>query len=290
MTAATTEITTMGTVKAFTQDACSGTLMGVLDRAYGHPMEAEEAASNPLAGGIVQQGYQCGQLWGASLAAGAQAYRTFGAGPRAEAAAVKASQRVVEAFRGMNRETNCLELTDTPMQDVKGVLRYFAKAGPVRCGRMAVRFAPVAYQEIEQALAEVPTEATPPCANCAAMVARKMGASEQHTVMAAGLAGGIGLGGGGCGALAAAIWLTGINRPEEKTGLSAEGTTIGEVIDAFVKSSDHEFECAEIAGRTFEDAADHARYMASGGCARILDALVEAAGVQDAHACDELAA
>ena len=29
----------------------------------------------PLAGGFMGYGYQCGMLWGAALAAGAQAYR-----------------------------------------------------------------------------------------------------------------------------------------------------------------------------------------------------------------------
>lgn len=290
MTTAATPITTMGTAKAFTQDACSGTLMGVLDRAFGHPMKAEESASNPLAGGIVQQGYQCGQLWGASLAAGAQTYRTFGPGPKAEVAAVNTSRRIVEVFEEMNGETHCLELTDTDMQNLGGVLKYFVKAGPIRCGRMAVKFAPVAFQTIQDSLAEEPAEATSPCANCAAMVARRLGASEQHAVMAAGLAGGIGLSGGGCGALAAAIWITGMNHPEEKTGLSADGTTIGEVIDAFVEASDHEFECAEIAGRRFEDAADHAGYVEAGGCARILDALVLAAGGDDRSESEGIAA
>ena len=32
----------------------------------------------PLAGGFMGYGYQCGMLWGAVLAAGAQAYRIFG--------------------------------------------------------------------------------------------------------------------------------------------------------------------------------------------------------------------
>ncbi len=35
----------------------------------------------PLAGGIVGNGYQCGMIWGAALAAGAQAYRLLGTGP-----------------------------------------------------------------------------------------------------------------------------------------------------------------------------------------------------------------
>ena len=42
-----------------------------------------------------------------------------------------------------------------------------------------------------------------------------MGVSEMHTVMAAGLAGGIGLSGGACGALGAAIWINGMNDSQE---------------------------------------------------------------------------
>jgi hypothetical protein len=279
-----TPITAMGTARAFTKDACSGTLMSVLDGAYGHPLKAEESASNPLAGGIVQQGYQCGQLWGASLAAGAQAYRTFGPGPRAEAAAMAASRRIVESFADLNNETNCLELTemtDSDMTTVSGVLKYFVKGGPIRCGRMAVRFAPVALREIDAALAEEPAEVSSPCASCAAKLARRMGASEQHTVMAAGLAGGIGMSGGGCGALGAAIWITGLNNPDEKTGLTADGTRIGDVIDTFIKTTDHRFECAEIAGRRFAGIDDHATYLRDGGCSDLIEALANAASHDD---------
>ena len=39
-----------------------------------------------------------------------------------------------------------------------------------------------------------------------------MGVSDLHVTMAAGFAGGIGLSGGGCGALGAAIWITGMNK------------------------------------------------------------------------------
>ena len=47
-------------------------------------MPLEEHAAAPLAGGIMQHGYQCGMIWGAALAAGAQAYRLYGAGAQAE--------------------------------------------------------------------------------------------------------------------------------------------------------------------------------------------------------------
>ena len=54
---------------------CSRTFFYIINREFDNPKEAEERASDPLAGGIFKQGYQCGMLWGASLAVGAEAYR-----------------------------------------------------------------------------------------------------------------------------------------------------------------------------------------------------------------------
>lgn len=45
----------------------------------------------PFAGGIMQRGYQCGMIWGAALAAGAEAHRLHGPGPQAETAAIMAA-------------------------------------------------------------------------------------------------------------------------------------------------------------------------------------------------------
>ena len=278
-----TEITTFGTAKAFTKDACSGTLLTVLNQAFGHPMDAEETASNALAGGMMH-GYQCGQLWGASLAAGAEAYRRFGPGPRAEEAAMRAARRLVEVFREMNDEINCLELTDVDMQKKTGLLKYFFKGGPIACGRMAVRFAPVAFRVINETLDEEPAATPSGCASCAAITARMLGASDLHATMAAGLAGGIGFSGSGCGALAAAMWITALNNPDETFGLSFEGTQIGVVLDGFLKAADHEFECSEITGRTFEGVDDHVNHLRAGGCSGIINALAAAANGDHAQA------
>ncbi|HSA94524.1 MAG TPA: hypothetical protein VLJ16_00640, partial [Acidobacteriota bacterium] len=43
---------------------CSRALFFILDREFGHLQDDEERATELLAGGIVQQGYQCGLLWG----------------------------------------------------------------------------------------------------------------------------------------------------------------------------------------------------------------------------------
>jgi hypothetical protein len=247
----------------------------VIDRAFQHPLELEEKASMPLAGGIMQHGYQCGMVWGAALAAGAQSHRLHGPGPKAEAAAIHAAQKVVEAFRAQNGHVNCLEITDTDLKDTMQTIKFFIfKGGSVGCFRMAGRTAPVAFSAIDTALSEDLPEAPAPPVSCAALLARKMGASELHQTMAAGLAGGIGLCGGACGALGAAIWITGMRIREEGGGkLDYKDPRANAVIERFLKCTEYEFECSGIVGREFESAEDHAAHLRDGGCSEIIEAL-----------------
>ena len=250
--------------------------MSVVDGSFDHPLALEQHATFPLAGGVEQMGFQCGQLWGAALAAGAQAYRLFGPGPQAEAAAVIAAQRLAQSFRTSYKSINCFEVIELDWKNAqaKQILGFFLRGGPIRCFSMTADYARAAIREIDAAFSDNRLEAPAPPVSCAAMLAQKMGASELHAVMAAGLAGGIGLSGGACGALGAAIWLVEMNRAMEGTGKvefnSPEAT---EAIDRFVQSGDGEFECAKIAGRKFGNVADHAAYLHAGGCARIIEAL-----------------
>ena len=60
---------------------------------------------------------QCGMLWGAALAAGAQSYRQYGPGPQAEAEAILATQKLMGAFRTHTKnEINCLEISHLNLQ------------------------------------------------------------------------------------------------------------------------------------------------------------------------------
>jgi hypothetical protein len=279
MNKASYNLSSLGTVRTFFKvGTCSETLCNVLDRAYEHPLTVEEHAAMPLAGGIAGQGYQCGQLWGAALAAGAQAYRLFGPGPQAEAAAVMAAQRLTESFRARNKEINCLELTEISMKNVKArqILKLFLKkGGPIYCFGMAARYAKAAYPEINMALSKKPSEPLSRPVSCAAMLAQKMGLSDLQIVMAAGFAGGIGLSGGACGALGAAIWIMGLE--QSKAGLKIEypSQRATDVIERFLESADYEFECSKIVGRKFTDVQDHAGYLCGGGCSKIIEALAE---------------
>lgn len=247
--------------------------MSVVDDSYGHPLKTEEKAAVPLAGGVANMGYQCGMLWGAALAAGAQAYRLFGPGPKAETAAINATQRLLESFRTRtNEEINCLEITEFDMQNQKGILKFLVKGGPIGCFRLAAGYAPEVRKVIDAAFAEEQCGAPSSPVSCAALVARKMGASDMQTVMAAGFAGGIGLSGGACGALGAAIWMTGMEQPVAIDGFSYADTWVNDIIETYLESSDYEFECSEVVGRKFEDVDDHACYLRDGGCAKIIEA------------------
>ena len=141
------------------------------------------------------------------------------------------------------------------------------------CLRMAARYAPEAYNEVGSALSGKHVEASSPPVSCAAVLARRMGASEMHAVMAAGFAGGIGLSGGACGALGAAVWIIGMNVLKEGGKVDYKASRALDTIDRFIRCSEYEFECSKIAGRTFESVSDHASYVRDGGCSRIIEVL-----------------
>ena len=138
---------------------------------------------------------------------------------------------------------------------------------------MAVSYAKAAFDKINIALSEEHIAPSAPI-SCSAMLAQKMGASDMHTAMAAGFAGGIGLSGGACGALGAAIWITGMNSLKEGAGkLEFINPQATDAIGRFIKCTGYEFECSKIVGRQFEDIHDHAAYLGNGGCSKIIEAL-----------------
>ena len=259
---------------------CSESMMHVLNRALGQPMATEERGAMPLAGGIVQQGYQCGMVWGAALAAGARAHALYGAGPKAEAAAVLAGQRLVALFRERNRTLDCAAITDTDWTKKSQMLLNFLRGGPIACTTMAMRFAPAAHEALEQALAQPPAEKFRGPVSCASRLIRQLGLGERHAVMAAALAGGIGLSGGACGALGAAVWVIGMSCANQGLKFDEVNTRAAQTLERFLEVTDYELECAAIVGRPFEGVGDHVGHLRQGGCDKIIHALAWA--VEDA--------
>ena len=154
------------------------------------------------------------------------------------------------------------------------IMFFLIKGGAIGCFRMAAKYAPAAFREINAALSEKHIEAPSPPVSCAALLAQKMGVSDMHTVMAAGFAGGIGLCGGACGALGAAIWIITMNNIKEKAGkISFKNPKAIEAIDRFMKYTDYKFECSKIVGRRFDNIDDHADFLRDGGCSEIIELL-----------------
>ncbi len=278
MSKANSGISSLGTVSTFIKrGTCSEASFCVLNRAFDNPLKEEEQAAMTFAGGIMQHGYQCGLVWGATLAAGAQAYQLFGAGPQAETKAIIAAKRLVESFRALNKNNvNCLEITelDKSSSTMQMITYFLIKGGTIGCFRRAAKYAHAAFSEINAALSDAEIETPPAPVSCSAVLAQKMGASPMHAAMAAGLAGGIGLSGGACGALGAAIWISGIESLKEPGGkINFKDRRASGIIDRFLRCTDYEFECSKIVGRRFENVGDHVRYLGGGGCSKIIEVL-----------------
>lgn len=230
----------------------------------------------PLAGGIMQNGYQCGMIWGAALAAGAHAYHLYGATPKAETIAINATGKIVNSFHTLNKETNCFNITgiDKTSSALRMAIYFLLQGGTIKCLRKARKYAPAAFAELESAFSEEPVDIPSPPTGCAALLAQKAGVSDLHKIMASGLAGGIGLSGGGCGALGAAIWiLTMKNIEEGDSNIDFKNPHALKEIEKFTKCTEGEFECAKIVGRKFNHLSDHAEFVGNGGCSRIIEAL-----------------
>ncbi len=254
--------------------------MGVVDRSFDDPLQLEEHCSAPLAGGIMGNGYQCGMIWGAALAAGARSYRLFGPGAQAEATAILAAQRLVESFRALNKHMNCADLTEMNLKSSSNrrmlaqLLKFFLRGGPAVCFSMSASYARVAFDQINASVPAAPVQALTPPVSCAAMLVQQMGGSSMHAALAAGFAGGVGLSGGGCGALGTALWFIGMEKSKQGDEVNSFIPDWGdEVLQRFLESAGYEFECSKIIGRKFESIDDHAGYLHAGGCSKIIEAL-----------------
>ena len=266
--------------------SCAQSLITVLDRAFDHPMPKEEIAAHPVAGGLLHQGHQCGMIWGAILASGAEVYNRFGSGPKSEAIAINVAIKVVESFNTRAGVINCRDITGVNLLSFRGRMKYLFTGKGLDCARLAVKWAPEAFETIRNSLSEKAVEVPTPV-SCASIAARKMGASDMEATMVAGFAGGIGLTGKACGALGAAIWLTTLRwysaHPEVGDNfLRALKQETSQKIDfypgarsvvkRFLKITSGKIQCVEIVGRSFKNINDHADFLKTGGCSDIIEA------------------
>lgn len=252
--------------------ACSHALFYLLNREFGHQRPEEEKAVDPLAGGIMQMGFQCGVLWGATMAAGAETYRQSNSMDQAMARAITTSQEIVDAFVKKTNTLNCIEITNINWKGRFAMLKGMFNMGD--CLRLVDKMSNKLLKVTRHSLANPPDHEPVEVLSCASETARQMGATDEQVVMVAGLAAGIGLSGHGCGALSAAIWMNTMewNRQNPKKGALlneyAKKTT-----KEFEAITGGEYECSKICGMRFNSVEEHTEYLKNGGCTTIINML-----------------
>lgn len=257
--------------------ACSGALFLYLNRNNGYPMEELAPSVASLSGGIVQKGYQCGMLWGASLAAGAESYRRFNNSNHAIAGAITATQNIIQSFSERTKCINCQEITNTEWSNKGSILKYMITGKMFKCLNIAKKWAPEALQSANDGLNNSAKDLPDYAISCATEVARRMGADKEKTIMVAGLAGGMGLSGNACGALGGAVWLRSLVWLRENPDSDDMYNPYAKrTIESFEKETNSKFLCKEICGKHFMSVSEHSEFIKNGGCSKLIELLAQA--------------
>jgi hypothetical protein len=238
----------------------------------------------------LHQGHACGQLFGALLSAGIRARERFDADDARAAAALHAARALAAAFSALDWSTDCRDNVG-PLITLLDRIRYLRSDRPRACGRTIIPWAAEAADVIDGALDELdPGALSNPQRNCAVECMRRIapagGLEEGDAVLVAGFAGGLGLLGNACGALAAGVFALTARHyrgrgPEQRdsklrgalqelnliSGLRAEPARL---LEGFRRSFASEL-CRQMVGRRFESAEDHSTFIAEGGCQDVIE-------------------
>jgi len=254
----------------------------LLNHEFDNPKEGVEKASDLLAGGIAQKGHQCGMLWGSALAVGAESFRRYSNQSEAIASAITASQYLVGSFVKRTKSVNCRDITGVDWKNKLDLTIYMVKIimqgfiySP--CFNLIVKWTPEAIQAANKGLSEKTIQSRPGM-SCATEVLKKMGASDEEAVIVAGFAGGIGLSGNACGALSALIWYKMLDWGKKHPGKKPSffnNQDIQRILKAFNIQTNSEMLCNKICGIQFKSIDEHAEYLKSGGCGKLIDSLAE---------------
>ncbi len=252
---------------------CSQTFAYLINREFDNLDSDYEQAVDLLAGGILTKGYQCGMLWGASLAVGTEAYHRAKTMDQAIALSILATQDIMDSFQNRNSTHDCLEITRCDWSSTASIAKYFLTGRVFNCFNMAQKWAPEAVEaarkSLDTELSSLPNHAI----SCASEVAAKMGASDEEIIMVAGFAGGMGLSGNGCGALAAAIWMKTLEEVRETGKVVFSLKAKNEVHETFKTVAGEEMLCRNITGKHFSSIDDHSDFIRRGGCRELMAVL-----------------
>ena len=270
---------------------CSQTFGHLLTREFGYPKDAEVRALDPLAGGLMNQGFQCGMLWGAALGVGSEARRKYKSQEEATAAAITATQFLLESFHDQTDTLECREIIGIDISHLLGMLKFIVKTtfqgrDNNRCYNLAETWAPDAVHAASEGLSKDKMSWTISPKSCASEVVKELGGSEEEQIMVAGFAGGLGLSGKACGALAAAIWFKTLEWCRSNPGKNPpyfNNKEAKKILKAFKKETGSELRCDQISGRSFKNVDEHTEYICNGGCRNLIDLFTQLASDPISH-------
>ncbi|MFP4023859.1 MAG: C-GCAxxG-C-C family (seleno)protein [Thiohalospira sp.] len=261
---------------------CSHAMFHLLNHEFDNEKPQEEKASDILAGGIAQKGHQCGMIWGASLAVGVEAFCKFNEKNKAIAAAINASKQLVDSFHKRTKTLNCKDITrvewENKFQMALFLLKTIAKGfifSP--CFNLIQKWTLEAIHSANKGLLEN-INYSQPCISCSTELVKKMGGTEEESLMVAGFAGGIGLSGNACGALAATIWYKMLEwgkKNQDKSQSMINKPDTEKVLLTFYMQTDSEMLCKNICNRNFISIDEHSDYIITGGCVNLIEALAK---------------
>lgn len=257
---------------------CSRTFYFLLSREFGNIKDKEGQALDPLAGGILQQGYECGMLWGASLAVGAESFKRNNNLQLAIPLAIQATQHIMKSFENRTKTIECEEITRTDFNNKWSFAKYMLSGKFVSCFTLTGKWAPEAIYAAKEGLSSKPIfkSLQPIPISCASEVVKKMGGSDEEMAMVAGFAGGMGLSGSGCGALAACIWKTILELVKKGNWKYSMSDPVTEgILKKFYDITDYKMECHEICGKRFNSIDEHTEFIKEGGCNQLINMLSE---------------
>jgi C_GCAxxG_C_C family probable redox protein len=274
--------------------ACSEASMTTQMRGFGFDEPVYEQALHAFSGGFMHLGHACGLLTGAALATGYLAREIFDDDETRATSALYTTIQLARAHPELTGSVNCREITEVDLTNLSGRLRYLREGKGRMCGRLHLKWSPQAHGLIDKALTEFEDDRPErACSNCAVKtlngVANSVDMEEEDSVLVAGFAGGMGLLGNVCGALAAGVYALSVSQYlehgnekrdsrikgsfQELTGASFRGPAT-ELRLAFVDRFESEL-CIHITQRQFEDIVDYSAYIEQGGCQEVIEFVID---------------
>lgn len=222
----------------------------------------------------MREGHQCGMLWGSALAVGAESFRRYDNREQGIAAAITATQLLMESFSNRAKSVDCRDITSCDFSSKASMAKYLFSGRLLSCFDLADKWAPEAIQSANEGLSCQQPDIPKQPMSCASEVAKRMGATDDESVMVAGFAGGLGLSGKACGALGAAIWMNGLTWCRKHPRKSAySDPKMENTLKAFYGETNSEILCHKISGQRFKTIDDHTEFISNGGCNKLINLL-----------------